>query len=69
MTFDEYVIEAQTYYRNANRAKKGAARLGQAYWNCLPKKYDYIAGTEYDPFYDDEILPEFLTFLAARWSD
>lgn len=48
-------------------------RMGQFYMNHLykhaPEVYERIHGTECDPFYVNERVPEFLIALWIRWED
>ena len=47
-----------------NKCFGGTQRHGQAVFNVLYEKYPYIAGkfraTDVDPFYNDELIEEFL---------
>jgi len=46
-------------------------RLGQAYMNNLskidPDLSGYMAGSKYDPFYDDSRIEAFLTYVNDTW--
>lgn len=44
-------------------------RLGQCFFNILyskkPKYANLIKGTEYDPFYNDDVIPDCITYLQS----
>lgn len=60
MTFNDIVLELEKY-----RAAHPEQRTGQAYFNRLyelePELANEIRATGLDPFYRDDILPDFLT--------
>jgi hypothetical protein len=64
-TFEKYLIVATKRFDES----KGEERVGQAYFNALdehfPKLAKRIRGSNDDPFYDDAILPQFLTRVEA----
>ena len=51
----------------------GTLRKGQCYMNTLAimnkALYDEITGTDNDPFYVDEKLPQFLELVAKEWDE
>ena len=64
MTFDEYIIAAAEHHRKF--AALGNYRVGQAYFNTLPKYIaDDVVNSELDPFEDDSKLPQLLAYLAC----
>jgi hypothetical protein len=67
MTFEEYHNKAARTY--ADYAWKGI-RAGQHYSNVLfmvNQKLYHAVPKELDPFYNDEKLGEFLTWVAENW--
>lgn len=44
-------------------------RLGQCFFNILcskkPKYASLIRATEYDPFYNDDVIPDCITYLQS----
>lgn len=54
-----------------NLKKQSGQRLGQIYFNALydldGKLASEIAGTERDPFYRDDRIPEFLEYVEFAW--
>lgn len=67
MTFQEYLTEMAILYPRSQEH----VRMGQAYMNylCMVRQdlYDKVTGSQYDPFYIDAILPEFLSWVAENW--
>lgn len=62
MTYEEYLAEAQEY------CKDWPVRLGQAYMNNLPDAIYRNIPAALDPFYDDSRIPEFLSWVQAKWA-
>lgn len=66
MEFGEYLVGAEQY-RRENKEQ----RRGQAYMNYLHQVrkdlYRSIAGTELNPFYDDNRMNSFMDFLIDNW--
>jgi hypothetical protein len=66
MTFAELVDHMARY-----RAAHPEQRMGQAYFNALHEVDPDIAnsarGSAIDPFYNDAVMPEFMTFVAVRY--
>lgn len=64
----EFVIEFQKETLASLFA--GHQRLGQALYNSMPgtKLPGLIAGTDYDPFYNDKNIPKFLVQLFELWT-
>jgi hypothetical protein len=64
--FADYIIRVRNYKRYYP-----SQREGQVYMNVLfamrGDLYNRITGTTYDPFYDDDKVPMFLTFLGGLW--
>ena len=56
--------------QNILRAHNPNWRLGQAYFNALQNKFplvaDEIRSSEYDPFFDDKILPKCIAHITDR---
>lgn len=46
-------------------------RQGQAFFNVLveyrPELAEIVRGTWFDPFYRNQVLPQFLTVVEALW--
>ena len=66
MTFDDYVVAANKHVRmHPNQ------RPGQAYFNVLyrirPAMADSVRDTPLDPFHRNDVLPNFLAYVAERW--
>ena len=65
MTFDEFL-------KQANRPVKNQ-RAGQVMFNTLYMVRPYLAnklrGDGPDPFYRDEMIPDFLSFVEDHWDD
>lgn len=65
MSFEEYAELARLRYM------RGHERSGQAHYNELnlhrPDLAEALIGTKYDPYYDDERLGSFFTFIRERW--
>ena len=68
MTFDEWVTEAI-----GGMWAKGNQRLGQYLVNSLPLNQRHldkrINGTEVDPYYNNDKIPEFMKFVEEHWED
>lgn len=66
MSLHEYLVRVQHLKNNEE-----SWRLGQTYFNvlyeCRPDLANAIRGTSIDPFYVDELMPAFLSFVADRW--
>jgi len=66
MRFDEFVSDAEAYWR-ANPSQ----RKGQAYFNLLYRFRSDLANSlrsgPYDPFYNDDRLTDFLVTVQERW--
>lgn len=66
MTFAEYIVEVM-----ATKVETGW-RLGQTYFNVLcsvrPDISEEVRGdVQFDPFYQDKRINDFLGFVASRW--
>lgn len=65
--YEEFLVFADSY-----RHKHPAQRRGQAHFNALtewdPPLAEKVRGTPLDPFYGDEVIPDFLAFVRANWS-
>lgn len=52
---------------------KGTQRVGQRAFNLLaqvkPDVSSLLAGSDFDPFYDDARLPLFYDFVMRHWDD
>lgn len=63
--FSEYICDAE------NRFMHSDERRGQAYFNSLeeaaPTLAEEIRGTYVDPFYNDELLVQFLHRVHTSW--
>ena len=75
--FKEKVSKDKMWYLNSFTRKelqqyKGILRIGQCYMNCLAcideKLYDEITATEYDCFYNDDLIGKFMTKVYQTWS-
>ena len=68
MTFAEYIICCEETYRSMRLT----CRRGQVYFNILadlsPALAEKAICENVDPFYDDGLIPAFLTFLDGNWS-
>lgn len=67
MTFVDYVLTVHQKWIPSQR-------LGQHHFNVLYDVHPDLAirvrqDTEFDPFYDDEKLGAFLTFVGDHWDD
>ena len=66
MEFHEYLSEVMLEMDNNPQMREG-----QVYFNVLykmkPELANKITGTELDPFYQDEKLGEFLSFICKNW--
>lgn len=62
---------AATVYADAQKAVAASPslRIGQAIFNALyhrePMIADIVRGSDLDPFYRDEVLPDFWAWLAG----
>lgn len=67
MDFATYTVEADARFRHPGLDE----RKGQAFFNELlvvrPDIAEAVRGTYLDPFYRDDRLEEFLTFVAVKW--
>lgn len=67
MTFADYLLlVVMTKRREPNW------RMGQTYFNVLTQRPDLserVRGSTKDPFYRDELIPEFLAWIAEHWDD
>lgn len=72
MTFQHYLDSANRFYVSFGGAD-GYQRYGQALMNFLhivcPKASEDITGTDVDPFYKDELVPEFFNYLSDHWDE
>jgi hypothetical protein len=70
VTFDDYMQEVLT--RRQTGLGQGQ-RAGQFYFNVLwdvkPRLSNRVRGTLFDPFFNDEKIPDFLTFVGRHWDD
>lgn len=66
MTYEEYLHAGGAYWL-ANRKQ----RQGQAYMNLLgeirPELYERVTATNFDPFYNNLRLPNFLAWCEEVW--
>lgn len=67
MTFNEYIVKVM-----AEMVANPEWRLGQTYFNVLravrPDISEQIRGdVQYDPFYQDKRINDFLGFVAQAW--
>lgn len=66
MTFHEYIAKCEQYYNSIP-----AWRKGQTYWNVLdgarPDLTERLRATKLDPFYNDDLLPAFLSWVEQEW--
>jgi hypothetical protein len=64
--FAAYLVESYNYM-NRYRGLRG----GQSFYNVLsyhrPDLAQKIAGTEFDPYYDDKNIPAFLEYVGSNW--
>lgn len=70
MTYEQYLKEANAYFVTHQKD----LRYGQALANYLgnevsPIAYIAACAADVDPFYNDDVVPEFLNFLSSNWSD
>lgn len=68
VTFSEFVVRVQ-----AEKVLHPEWRLGQTYFNVLhavrPDLSEQIRGdVQFDPFYQDKKINDFLGFVANRWN-
>jgi hypothetical protein len=68
MTFAEYLHNVHIYCASI---ADPTWRLGQTYFNILarvrPELAESVRGTMNDPFYLDDRIPAFLSYLAMHW--
>lgn len=66
MNFHRYLTEANKFYLQSVEHQ----RYGQALMNYLhkvsPLAYKSVP-EEFDPFYNDALIPDFLDFLSSNW--
>lgn len=66
MTYEQYIVGFADYYA-CNREQ----RMGQAAFNYLylsrPDLSEHIRASNLDPFYRDDILPDFLNWVGMFW--
>lgn len=71
MTFEQYLEEVQATFQKWSTASN-PWRLGQTYFNVLcelrPDLSERIRTTDLDPFYRDQIIPEFLNWVGEQWN-
>jgi hypothetical protein len=67
MTFPEYL-----HVVAGRKAMEPSWRMGQTYFNVLreerPDLANKIRATAYDPFYNDELIGDCLTYLCSHWN-
>ncbi len=62
---DQVVADATKAFHKG----KGKLRMGQCYFNALPDDLvTKVAGTSFDPFYDDDNLSAFMDWLTTEES-
>ena len=65
-TFNDYLKDVSLHI-----ARYPELRAGQAYFNILSIKRSNLAeqirGSDTDPFYDNNLIPQFLARVLARW--
>lgn len=68
MTFQEYLLGANKYWREHPEQRKG-----QAYFNYLSSVNSELANsvcyTTLDPFYVDAKLRDFLVYVEHKWEE
>jgi len=46
-------------------------RMGQTYYHVLhelrPDISEYVRGSQYDPFHEDKVIPDFLWVVCEKW--
>ena len=56
-----------------NTSVRKYLRVGQRMFNCLSEfdkpTADKLLSTDYDPFYDNSVIPNFLKYLKTLWSN
>jgi hypothetical protein len=66
MTREEYMMNALLQFE-----EYGGWRMGQTHWNVLvefrPELAERLHGTELDPFYSDNVIPQYLRFIFENW--
>ena len=70
MTFQEYFHQANRFFIE----NKNDQRYGQSLMNYLrkisPNAYNGVMFADnIDPFYDDNLVPEFLNYLSNNWTE
>jgi hypothetical protein len=66
-------MDFQTYLERVARRKAihPTERMGQAYFNQLhedrPDISEDVRGDEIDPFYNDDLIGQFLVFVHLSW--
>jgi len=65
VTYSEFIVTGAEWYRESDE------RLGQAYYNVLsvirPDIAKEVCGANCDPFYDNNLLPDFFAAVYKRW--
>ena len=71
MTVEEWLSYAARYYQ----AHRKHQRAGQAYMNALGEQNEQLylditeLGPNFDPFHNDEALPQFFKIVLEKWDD
>jgi len=69
-TFADFVVAADTYTYSDMPQEW---RKGQGVFNLLckirPDLAEMIRGSDFDPFYRDERLPAFYSYLCRHWDE
>lgn len=66
-------MEFEEYLKRVARRKSShkTERMGQAYFNQLhedaPTLADEVRSSEVDPFYNDDLIGEFLAYVSVMW--
>lgn len=73
MTFEEYIQEVQRTFEKWSTASD-PWRMGQTYFNVLcelrPDLSEQIRSDfNLDPFYRDQVIPEFTAWARAHWDE
>jgi hypothetical protein len=67
VSFSEYVAMVADAFQN----KANHYRNGQAAFNTLyavhPQLAEQVHNTDIDPFYDDDVLPDFYEWVNDHW--
>lgn len=66
MTFTEFMLYAIEYDQQHHKERAGQSAFN-ALHNADAELANEIRGTDLDPFYDDDVLPEFWFHLERRW--